>query len=61
MAQREMTLEETLQTFSEWIDTEGLIVGDDESGDDRTHEDLARDFIAHWNGSPRGARLLGDA
>lgn len=60
MAKREMTLEETLTTFSEWLDGEGLIVGDDESGDLRTHDDLAQAFVKEWNGAPRGARLIGD-
>lgn len=61
MTQREMTLKETLMTFSEWLDTEGLIVGDDDSGDTRTHEDLAKDFVLDWNSAPRGARLVGDS
>lgn len=31
--------------FSEWLDAAGLIVSEDESGDDRSHEQLVSDFM----------------
>lgn len=34
--------------YSEWLDGEGLIVSD-EQGDDRTHEQLANEFLATRN------------
>lgn len=39
-------LEEILLEFSEWLDGEGLMRGEDEKPDDkRTHEQLVDDFI----------------
>ena len=35
-----------LLNFSEWLDSAGLIRSPGESGDDRTHEQLAQDFLA---------------
>ncbi len=35
-----------LMVFSEWLDSQGLIVGDKNSKDKRSHEELARDFLA---------------
>lgn len=34
-----------LLAYSEWLDSEGLIVGDAESDDLRTHEQLVMQFI----------------
>lgn len=41
----EETLPLPLLAYSEWLDSQGVIVGDDE-GDDRTHEQLVLDFLA---------------
>lgn len=36
-----------LINFSEWLDSEGIIVGDQgPDADKRTHEELARQFVA---------------
>lgn len=43
---RETELEYLLMGFSEWLDQQDLIVGPAESGDDRSHEELVRDFLA---------------
>lgn len=32
--------------YSEWLDSQGLIVGDNASDDKRSHDQLARDFLA---------------
>lgn len=32
--------------FSEWLDSQGLIRSEDESGDERSHEQLVKDFLA---------------
>jgi len=34
-----------LFAYSEWLDGQTLIVGDDASGDTRSHEDLVNDFL----------------
>lgn len=31
--------------YSEWLDAQGLIVSDQTSGDKRSHDQLARDFL----------------
>jgi hypothetical protein len=31
--------------YSEWLDSEGLVVGHTQSGDTRSHEGLVRDFF----------------
>jgi len=31
--------------YSEWLDSQSLMVGTDESADKRTHEELVRDFL----------------
>lgn len=53
-----LSTQETLLYFSEWLDGEGLIVSD-QGTDKRSHEDLARDFIEHWEADDRGAILAG--
>jgi 5'-deoxynucleotidase YfbR-like HD superfamily hydrolase len=40
--------------FSEWLDSQGLIRSEDETGDQRSHEQLVRDFLARPT-RPRGA------
>jgi hypothetical protein len=32
--------------FSEWLDSQGLIRSEDETGDQRSHEQLVRDYLA---------------
>ena len=48
-----MNLEDTLLAFSEWLDGQGIIAPpeDFEGGDDRTHADLAAQFIEQWDGA----------
>ncbi len=45
MTERHDPIDTDLFWFSEWLDGEGLIRGDDETGDDRSHEQLVRDFL----------------
>jgi hypothetical protein len=55
-----MDTHDTLQAFSEWLDSQGLIVSDQTpDGDTRTHDQLAADFIADWEGRPNTAHLAG--
>lgn len=64
-----MTTQQTLVAYSEWLDSEGLIVSDrgnvtgqnDEPPveDKRTHDDLAREFIAYWKSNENRAALAG--
>lgn len=57
-----MSTRDTLLHFSEWLDSEHLIVGDQADGaDKRTHEQLAEQFIEHWEADERGANLAGRA
>lgn len=39
-----LTTREALFSYSEWLDSEGLIISDS-AGDKRTHEELVRDFL----------------
>lgn len=32
--------------YSEWLDGQGLVVGDDASGDKRSHDELVQAFLA---------------
>lgn len=51
-----MNTHDTLLAFSEWLDTHGLIPVD---GDNRTHDDLAREFIEQWEADRDKATLAG--
>jgi hypothetical protein len=55
-----MSTQDTLLAFSEWLDGEGYMVatGLAWSGD-KTHEELARDFIEDWESNPHRATLAG--
>jgi hypothetical protein len=46
-----LNLQDTLLAYSEWLDGEGLVVGDKE-GDSRSHDQLVLDFISQWEGKP---------
>jgi hypothetical protein len=46
---------DTLLAYSEWLDGEKINPSDSE--DERTHEDLVKQFIAHWDENPERARL----
>ena len=46
-----MNTKDTLLAYSEWLDSQGLIVGESD-GDDRSHDSLADDFIEQWKGQP---------
>ena len=48
--------ENALFQFSEWLDSQGLMLCDD--ADQRTHENLVRDFIEQ---ALRGARVLSES
>jgi hypothetical protein len=39
--------------YSEWLDGQGLIKGEEESGDPRTHEQLVADYLAELRGGTR--------
>lgn len=60
-----MSTQETLLAAFEWLDSEGYIVGDAEgcglgpSPSDKTHDDLAREFIQQWEARPGTATLAG--
>lgn len=60
MADNLMTTEETLLAYSEWLDSEGLIVSD-RDGDDRPHADLAKQFVEDWETDPNRSTLAGRA
>lgn len=54
-----MDLHDTLLAYSEWLDSQGLIVPDTEGytrnnlkPDGRSHDQLARDFVKEWSGAP---------
>lgn len=51
-----MSTEDTLLAFSEWADGQGLYR---ESSDDRSHQDLAREFIRDWEEDEDRATLAG--
>lgn len=55
-----MSCRDTLLHFSEWLDEQGMIRGATRS-DDRSHDDLAQQFIEHWEADERGADLAGRA
>ena len=38
-------MKDVILRYSEWLDSQGLIVGDAESDDDRTHEELVEAFL----------------
>ena len=42
----------TLLAYSEWLDGQGLVAGEDASGDARAHDRLAADFAKEWTGEP---------
>lgn len=49
-----MNTQDTLLAYSEWLDSQRLIVsnvpdGDTDCRDDRSHDQLAKDFITQWN------------
>jgi len=58
-----MSTQDTLLAFSEWLDTERICHVKDHDdlspGADVTHEDLARQFIEHWESVPERATLAG--
>jgi len=58
-----MTTEDTLLAVSEWLDSQGLIAPDnhEETGasQDRTHAELAQQFVEHWESNPHRAVLAG--
>lgn len=53
-----MNTEDTLLAYSEWMDSEGLVVSDDD-GDDRTHSELVDAFLEYWDSNPDRATLAG--
>lgn len=52
-----MTTQDTLMAFSEWLDGEGIAVC--KTSDKRSHDDLARQFVEHWESDPRRGILAG--
>lgn len=53
-----MSTQETLLAFSEWLDSEGLI-RPPAKDDDRTHDQVAAEFIADWESTATRATLAG--
>lgn len=53
-----MSTRDTLSAYSEWLDSQGLILPDNK-GDDRPHDDLAQEFITHWESNEHRAVLAG--
>lgn len=53
-----MTTEDTLLAYSEWLDSQGLIVGD-KTEDSRSHDELAKQFVEDWESDPNRATLAG--
>jgi hypothetical protein len=39
------TIEQILFRYSEWLDGEGLVKGEQDSKDGRSHEELVADFL----------------
>lgn len=60
-----MSTQETLLAFSEWLDSEGLVLPEgrvktqDRREDNRSHDELAREFIQQWEARPGTATLAG--
>lgn len=58
-----MSTQDTLLAFSEWLDGENICHAKEHDdltpGDDVTHDDLARQFIEHWESNPQRATLAG--
>lgn len=56
-----MDTRDTLIAYSEWLDSEGLIVPQvvGPGGDDRTHQTLAEEFIEFWETHPHTGTLAG--
>jgi hypothetical protein len=42
-------LADVLFQFSEWIDEQGLMKSEKESGDDRTHDELVQAFFEQYS------------
>lgn len=48
-----MNTRDTLLAYSEWLDSLGLVASDlDEDDDQRSHDELAQEFIDQWEGTP---------
>lgn len=60
---QQMSTRDTLLHYSEWLDSQGVIRPDEESHPhhavERSHDELAQEFIAHWEADERGASLAG--
>lgn len=55
-----MNTQDTLLAYSEWLDSEGLIVNDqDPDADKRSHDELAQEFISQWEADAQRATLAG--
>lgn len=62
-----MSTQDTLLAYSEWLDSQHLIASDTEGysqpvrehPDGRSHDQLAKDFIAHWEANEDRAILAG--
>lgn len=50
-----MDTKDTLLAYSEWLDSEGLVSGEDA----RSHEVLASEFVHQWESDPSRATLAG--
>ena len=53
-----MNLQSTLLAYSEWLDSEGLVIGDN-GEDKRTHNELVDEFIEQWEGNDLTEPLIG--
>lgn len=53
-----MNTSDTLLAYSEWLDADKRLVSLP-GGDDNTHEDLVKEFIARWGDNPNRALLAG--
>lgn len=51
----EMTVLDWLLVYGEWLEDQGLMVGTEDSDDERTYEELARDFLLSRAGLRAGS------
>lgn len=56
----QMSLQDTLLAYSEWLDGEKLMARPEDQSppyDQMSHQDLAEQFLEHWNSDPNRALL----
>jgi hypothetical protein len=54
-----MSTQDTLLAYSEWLDSQHIVIADESGDDNRTHDDLAKQFIEEWESDSKRATLAG--